>query len=50
MADKGESAEKLIEGIKHVAEKGESVQLVGPQEFDDDFSIEKQDEWIVVSW
>jgi hypothetical protein len=50
MADKGESAEKLIEGIKHVAETGESVQLVGPQEFDDDFSIEKKDEWIVVSW
>ena len=50
MADKGESAEKLIEGIKHVAETGESVQLVGPQEFDDDFSIEKQDGWIVVSW
>jgi hypothetical protein len=50
MADKGESAEKIIEGIKHVAETGESVQLVGPQEFDDDFSIEKQDEWIVVSW
>jgi hypothetical protein len=49
MADKGESAEKLIEGIKHVAQTGESVQLVGPQEFDDDFSIEKQDEWIVVS-
>lgn len=50
MADKGESAEKIIEGIKHVAQTGESVQLVGPQEFDDDFSIEKQDEWIVVSW
>jgi hypothetical protein len=50
MADKGESAEKIIEGIKHVAQTGESVQLVGPQEFDDDFSIQKQDEWIVVSW
>jgi hypothetical protein len=50
MADKAESAEKIIEGIKHVAETGESVRLVGPQEFDDDFSIEKQDEWIVVSW
>ncbi|MEH7495252.1 hypothetical protein [Neobacillus niacini] len=50
MADKGESAEKLIEGIKHVDETGESVQLVGPQEFDDDFSIEKQEGWIVVSW
>jgi hypothetical protein len=50
MADKGESAEKIIEGIKHVAETGESVQLVGPQEFDDDFSIEKQEGWIVVSW
>lgn len=50
MVDKGESAEKIIEGIKHVAQTGESVQLVGPQEFDDDFSIQKQDEWIVVSW
>ncbi|MEH6991472.1 hypothetical protein V7075_02045 [Neobacillus drentensis] len=50
MVDKGESAEKIIEGIKHVAQTGESVQLVGPQEFDDDFSIEKQDEWVVVSW
>jgi hypothetical protein len=50
MADKGESAEEIIEGINQVSETGESVQLVGPQEFDDDFSIEKQDEWIVVSW
>lgn len=50
MLDKGESTEKIIEGIKHVAQTGESVQLVGPQEFDDDFSIVKQDEWIVVSW
>jgi hypothetical protein len=50
MITKVESAEKLIEGIKHVAQTGESVQLVGPQEFDDDFSIVKQDEWIVVSW
>jgi hypothetical protein len=45
-----ESADKLIEGIKHVAQTGESVQLTGPQEFDDDYSIVKQDEWIVVSW
>lgn len=50
MADKGESSEEIIEGVNQVAETGESVQLVGPQEFDDDFSIEKQDEWIVVSW
>jgi hypothetical protein len=50
MADKGESAEKLIESIKLVAQTGESVQLIGPQEFGDDYSIEKQDEWIVVSW
>jgi hypothetical protein len=50
MADKGESAEKIIEGIKQVAQTGESVQLIGPQEFGDDYSIEKQDEWIVVSW
>lgn len=50
MADKGESSEEIIEGINQVAETGESVQLVGSQEFDDDFSIEKQDEWIVVSW
>jgi hypothetical protein len=50
MADKGEAAEEIIEGIKHVAQTGESVQLTGPQEFDDDFSIAKQDEWIVVSW
>lgn len=50
MADKGESAEKIIEGIKQVAQTGESVQVAGPQEFDDDYSIEKQDEWIVVSW
>jgi hypothetical protein len=50
MVNKGESAEKIIEGIKHVAQTGESIQLIGPQEFDDDFSIEKQDEWIVVSW
>jgi hypothetical protein len=50
MVDKGESTEKIIEGIKHVAQTGESVQLVGPQEFGDDFSIEKLDEWIVVSW
>lgn len=50
MAGKGESAEKIIEGIKQVAQTGESVELVGPQEFDDDFSIEEHDEWIVVSW
>lgn len=50
MVDKGESAEEIIEGIKHVAQTGESVQLAGPQEFDDDFSIAKQDEWVVVSW
>lgn len=50
MVDKGESAEKIIEGIKQVAQTGESVQLVGPQDFGDDYSIEKQDEWIVVSW
>jgi hypothetical protein len=50
MVDKGEPAEKIIEGIKHVAQTGESVQLIGPQEFGDDYSIEKQDEWIVVSW
>ncbi len=50
MVDKGESTEKIIEGIKHVAQTGESVQLVGPQEFGDDYSIEKLDEWIVVSW
>ncbi|NWQ41833.1 hypothetical protein MLOOGBEN_14125 [Bacillus sp. EB106-08-02-XG196] len=50
MADKGESAEKIIEGVKQVAQTGESVELVGPQEFDDDFSIEEHDEWIVVSW
>jgi hypothetical protein len=50
MVDKGDSAEKLIEGIKQVAETGESIQLIGPQEFDDDFSIEKQEGWIVVSW
>ncbi|MEH7111647.1 hypothetical protein V7124_04595 [Neobacillus niacini] len=50
MVDKGESTEKIIEGIKHVAQTGESVQLAGPQEFGDDFSIEKHDEWIVVSW
>jgi hypothetical protein len=50
MVDKGESAEKVIEGIKQVAQTGESVQVVGPQEFGDDYSIEKQDEWVVVSW
>lgn len=50
MVDKGESAEKIIEGIRHVDQTGESVQLVGPLEFGDDFSIEKQGEWIVVSW
>jgi hypothetical protein len=50
MTDKGESAEKIIEGIQHVAQTGESVQVAGPQEFGDDFSIGKQDEWIVVSW
>jgi hypothetical protein len=50
MANKGESAEEVIEGINQVAVTGESVQLAGPQEYDDDFSIEKQDEWIVVSW
>jgi hypothetical protein len=50
MVDKGDSAEKIIEGIKQVAQTGESVQVIGPQEFGDDYSIEKQDEWIVVSW
>ena len=50
MVDKGESAEGIIEGIKHVAQTEESVHLAGPQEFGDDFTIEKQDEWIVVSW
>jgi hypothetical protein len=50
MVDKGEPAEKIIESIKHVAQTGESVQLIGPQEFGDDYSIERQDEWIVVSW
>jgi hypothetical protein len=50
MVDKGESADKIIEGIKQVAQTGESVHLVGPQEFGDDFTIVKQDEWIVVSW
>lgn len=50
MVDKGESSEKVIEGIKQVAQTGESVQLLGPQEFGDDYSIEKQEEWIVVSW
>ncbi|MDQ1000510.1 hypothetical protein QFZ28_000910 [Neobacillus niacini] len=50
MSDKGEAAGIIIEGIKHVAHTGESIQLAGPQEFGDDFSIVKQDEWIVVSW
>ena len=50
MVDKGDYAVEIIEGIKQVAETGESVQLTGPQEFGDDFTIEKQDEWIVVSW
>jgi hypothetical protein len=50
MVDKGDSAEKIIEGVKQVAQTGESVQVIGPQEFGDDYSIEKQDEWIVVSW
>ncbi|MDM5330025.1 hypothetical protein [Neobacillus sp. CF12] len=50
MVDQGETAEKIIEGIKQVAQTGESIHLVGPQEFGDDFTIEKQDEWIVVSW
>ncbi|MEH7276991.1 hypothetical protein [Neobacillus vireti] len=50
MADKGEAAEEIIEGIKHVAETGESVQLTGPQEFGDDYTIEKLDEWVVVTW
>ncbi|MDR7079446.1 hypothetical protein J2Y03_004504 [Neobacillus niacini] len=50
MVDKGDYAIEIIEGIKQVAETGESVQLTGPQEFGDDFTIEKQDEWIVVSW
>lgn len=50
MVDKGESSGKIIEGIKHVAQTGESVQVTGPQEFGDDFSIQKQDEWTVVSW
>lgn len=50
MVDKGESSEKIIEGIKQVTQTGETVQLVGPQEFGYDYSIEKQDEWIVVSW
>ncbi|MFP7298999.1 hypothetical protein [Neobacillus niacini] len=50
MADKGEDAGKIIEGIKQVTQTGESVQLVGPEEFGDDYSIEKMDEWVVVSW
>jgi hypothetical protein len=50
MVDKGESADQIIEGINHVAQTGESVQLAGPQEFGDDYTIVKQDEWIVVSW
>ncbi|MEH7180113.1 hypothetical protein [Neobacillus vireti] len=50
MVDKGDATEEIIEGIKQVAETGESVQLNGPQEFGDDFTIEKLEEWIVVSW
>jgi hypothetical protein len=50
MADKGEFAKEIIDGIRNVAQTGESVQVTGPQEFGDDFSIDKQDEWIVVSW
>ena len=50
MVDKGDYAVEIIEGIKQVAETGESIQLTGPQEFGDVFTIEKQDEWIVVSW
>ncbi|MEH7253824.1 hypothetical protein V7111_17005 [Neobacillus niacini] len=50
MSDKGEYAADIIEGIKHVNQTGESVHLVGPEEFDDDFTIFKQDDWIVVSW
>ncbi|WP_419955278.1 hypothetical protein ACN6MT_06950 [Neobacillus niacini] len=50
MADKGEYSSEIIEGIQHVAQTGESVQVNGPQEFGDDFAIDKQDDWIVVSW
>ena len=50
MADKGIHKADIIEGIKHVNQTEESVHLVGPEEFDDDFSIFKQDDWIVVSW
>ena len=50
MSDNGVYAPDIIEGIKHVNQTGESVQLVGPDEFDDDFSIFMQDDWIVVSW
>lgn len=50
MADKGEYSSEIIEGIQHVAQTGESVQVNGPQEFGDNFAIDKQDDWIVVSW
>ncbi len=50
MADKGEYSSEIIEGIQHVAQTGDSVQVNGPQEFGDDFAINQQDEWIVVSW
>jgi hypothetical protein len=50
MSDKGVYAPDIINGIKQVNRTGESVHLVGPEEFDDDFSIFKQDDWIVVSW
>lgn len=50
MADKGEYSEEIIEGIQHVAQTGESVQVNGPQEFGDDFAIDQQDDWTVVSW
>jgi hypothetical protein len=41
-----------IHGLSHALEMtpGERVQLGGSQEFSNDFIIEKQDEWIVVSW
>jgi predicted RND superfamily exporter protein len=43
MVHKEEAAEKIIESINTVAQTGESVH-------GDDFSIEMQDGWIVVSW
>lgn len=43
MVHKEKAPEKIIENINTVAQTGESIQV-------DDFSIEMQDEWIVVSW